>query len=156
MHQFLKFIFGIKLYMFRTIPLSITRSFSLHTQQTCVMYITILVLFCKVRFCVHFTNFYVTETNGHSPLPGQQIPLLSTRFSVSNPGGDVTVRCTRKNVYLASCSYITQKLTTIHLSLEVWTFTGWYVSSTVHIEGSTFLKWFYCVGRAVMFPVTER
>ena len=33
MHQFLKFIFGIKLYMFRTAPLSIISSFSLYTQQ---------------------------------------------------------------------------------------------------------------------------
>ena len=33
MHQFLKFIFGIKLYMFRTVRLSIIRSFSLYTQQ---------------------------------------------------------------------------------------------------------------------------
>ena len=27
MHEFLKFIFGIKLYMFRTVPLPIIRSF---------------------------------------------------------------------------------------------------------------------------------
>ena len=33
MHQFLKFIFGIKLYMFRTVPLSIIMSFPLYTQQ---------------------------------------------------------------------------------------------------------------------------
>jgi hypothetical protein len=33
MHQFLKFILGTKLYMFRTVPLSIIRSFSLYTQQ---------------------------------------------------------------------------------------------------------------------------
>ena len=33
MHQFLKFIFGIKFYMFRTAPLSIIRNFSLYTQQ---------------------------------------------------------------------------------------------------------------------------
>ena len=33
MHKFLKFIFGIKLYMFRTVLLSIIRSFSLYTQQ---------------------------------------------------------------------------------------------------------------------------
>ena len=38
MHLFLKFIFGIKLYMFRTVPLSIIRSFSLHTQQWCMSY----------------------------------------------------------------------------------------------------------------------
>jgi len=33
MNQFLKFIFGIKVYMFRTVPLFIIRSFSLYTQQ---------------------------------------------------------------------------------------------------------------------------
>ena len=33
MHKFLKFIFVIKLYMFRTVPLSIIRRFSLYTQQ---------------------------------------------------------------------------------------------------------------------------
>ena len=38
MHQFLKFIFGIKLYMFRTVPLSIIRSFSLYTQQCYMSY----------------------------------------------------------------------------------------------------------------------
>jgi hypothetical protein len=33
MHKFLKFILGMKLYMFRTVPLSIIRIFSLYTQQ---------------------------------------------------------------------------------------------------------------------------
>ena len=33
MHKFLKFIFVIKLYMFRTVPASTIRSFSLYTQQ---------------------------------------------------------------------------------------------------------------------------
>jgi len=33
MHWFLKFILGMKLHMFRTVPLSIIRSFSLYTQQ---------------------------------------------------------------------------------------------------------------------------
>jgi len=33
MHQFLNSIFGIKFYMFRTVPLSIDRSFSLYKQQ---------------------------------------------------------------------------------------------------------------------------
>jgi len=33
MHYFIKFIFGIKLYMFRTVPLSIIRSFSLYTHN---------------------------------------------------------------------------------------------------------------------------
>ena len=33
MHQFLKFICGIKLYMFRTVPLFTIRNFSLYTQQ---------------------------------------------------------------------------------------------------------------------------
>jgi len=38
MHYFLKFIFGIKLYMFHTVPLSIIRSFSLYTQQWYMSY----------------------------------------------------------------------------------------------------------------------
>jgi len=33
MHQSLRFIFGIELYMFRTVPLYIIKSFSLSTQQ---------------------------------------------------------------------------------------------------------------------------
>jgi len=33
MHQFLKFIFGIELYVFRTVSLSIIRSLVLYTQQ---------------------------------------------------------------------------------------------------------------------------
>jgi len=37
MHEFLKFIFGIKLYMFRTVPLSIIRSFSLYTAMVYVI-----------------------------------------------------------------------------------------------------------------------
>jgi len=38
MHQFLKFIFGIKLYMLRIVLLSIIRSFSLYTQQWYMSY----------------------------------------------------------------------------------------------------------------------
>jgi len=33
MHEFLKFILEMKLYMFRAVPLSIIRSFSLYTKQ---------------------------------------------------------------------------------------------------------------------------
>jgi len=38
MDKFLKFIFGIKLYMFQTVPLSFIRSFSLYTQQWYMSY----------------------------------------------------------------------------------------------------------------------
>jgi len=38
MHRFLKFILGMKLYMFRTVSLSIIRSFSLYTQQWYMSY----------------------------------------------------------------------------------------------------------------------
>ena len=38
MDWFLKFIFGIKLHMFRTVTLSIIRSFSLYTQQWYMSY----------------------------------------------------------------------------------------------------------------------
>jgi len=38
MHKFLKFILGMKLYMFRAVPLSIIRSFSLYTKQWYMSY----------------------------------------------------------------------------------------------------------------------
>jgi hypothetical protein len=38
MHQFLKFILEMKLYMFRTVRLSIIRSYSLYTQQWYMSY----------------------------------------------------------------------------------------------------------------------
>ena len=38
MHQFLKFIFGRELCMFRTVPLSIIRSFSLYIQEWYMSY----------------------------------------------------------------------------------------------------------------------
>jgi hypothetical protein len=42
MHQFLKFIFGIELYMFPTVSLSIIRSRALYTQQ----YIQVMLNAC--------------------------------------------------------------------------------------------------------------
>ena len=41
-HQFLKFIFGIELYMFRTVSLSIIKSLALYTQQ----YIQVMATAC--------------------------------------------------------------------------------------------------------------
>jgi hypothetical protein len=38
MHSFLKFILGLKLYMFRIVPLSIIRNISLYTQQWFMSY----------------------------------------------------------------------------------------------------------------------
>jgi len=38
MHQFLKFIFGIKLYMFQTVPLPVITSSLLYTQQWYMSY----------------------------------------------------------------------------------------------------------------------
>ena len=38
MNWFLKFILGMKLYMFQTVPLSIIRTFSLYTQQWYMLY----------------------------------------------------------------------------------------------------------------------
>jgi len=59
MLKFLKFIFGIKFYMFQTVPLSTIRSFSLYTQQWKSMlillascqqtYMTYTIAVCKVK-----------------------------------------------------------------------------------------------------------
>jgi len=43
MNQFLKFIFGIKLYMFRTVSLPIIRILALYTQQ----YIQVMLTACQ-------------------------------------------------------------------------------------------------------------
>ena len=64
MHQFLKFIFGMKFYMFRTVPLSSIRSFSLHMQQWFISYsfadirmelnsIQILLASCQQKCMTH-------------------------------------------------------------------------------------------------------
>ena len=49
MHLFLKFTFGIKLYIFRTVPLSIIRSSSLYTQQWYMSYSLQLQLVSRIR-----------------------------------------------------------------------------------------------------------
>ena len=77
-HQFLKFIFGIKLYMFRTVPLSIIRIFSLYTQQWYMSYAPISQIYFwnktvhvsesssvhhQVFFTVHTAMVHVICTN---------------------------------------------------------------------------------------------
>jgi len=44
--------------------------------------------------------------------------IIQYGSGVSNTGGDVIVRCTENNVYLASCPYQTEQLPMIQLSLE--------------------------------------
>ena len=68
MHWFLKYIFGIKHYMFQTVPLSIIRSFSVCTQQWCMSYrfADSLLLLCGQwkthddgqRNCLKHVEFY--------------------------------------------------------------------------------------------------
>jgi len=53
MHQFLKFIFGIKFYMFRKVPLSIIRPFSLYTTQWYMSYSLRADLYDIHHFCVY-------------------------------------------------------------------------------------------------------
>ena len=58
MHQLLKFIFGMKLYMFRTIPLSMIRSFSLYTQQW-LDYVNKTSLMQFVRYLLYPSQLYM-------------------------------------------------------------------------------------------------
>jgi len=53
MHQFLKSVFGIKRYMFRTVLLSIIRSFSLYTQQWYMAYSFVDSCNCKLYNIYH-------------------------------------------------------------------------------------------------------
>ena len=66
MHWFLKFIFGIKLYMFRTVPLSIIRSFSLYTQQCYISYslrasCQQTCMICTIAVCTVQKSWWWTE-----------------------------------------------------------------------------------------------
>ena len=62
MHLSIKFIFGIKFYMFRTVPLSIITNFSLYTQQWFMSYrfadscssVLILLASCQ-QTCMTYT-----------------------------------------------------------------------------------------------------
>jgi len=79
MHKFLKFIFGIKLYMFRTVPLFIIRSFSLYTQQWYMLRrfadrnVMILLASCQ-QTCVTYTYCCVYSEK----------PLMMDRGNVRN------------------------------------------------------------------------
>ena len=73
MHQFLKFIFGMKLYMFQTVPLSIIRSFSLYTQQWHMSYrlLSANLYDIYVRqefFTVHTAMVYVIQVAVSKPV----------------------------------------------------------------------------------------
>jgi hypothetical protein len=48
MHEFLKFIFSMKFYMFRTVSLYIIRSFLLYTQQWYMSYSFADIYYCCV------------------------------------------------------------------------------------------------------------
>ena len=69
MHQFLQFIFGRKIYMFRTVPLSIIRNFTPYTQQWYMSYrfgdssraISILVKTYSTAVCTVKNSWWWTE-----------------------------------------------------------------------------------------------
>ena len=52
--NFSNFIFGIKFYRFRTVPLSIIRNFPLYTQQTCMTYTRNFPLYTQ-QTCMTYT-----------------------------------------------------------------------------------------------------
>jgi len=79
MDQFFKFTFGIKLYMFRRVPLSIIRSFSLYTQQCYMSY----------RFCWELPNsirIHPDPANKESAKPVWHIPLLCVQWKTPDDG----------------------------------------------------------------------
>jgi len=79
MHKFLKFIFGIKLYMFQTVPLSIIRSFSLYTQQWYMSY----------RFADSLRAGYPTSSRT------KPVPSWSHSQAVSKPVWHIPLLCVR-------------------------------------------------------------
>ena len=112
MHQFLKFIFGIKFYMFRTVPLSIISSFSLYTQQCYMSYSLragsghvpswscsqavskpVCIAVCTVKNCWWWTeklsetsssSLVICQTTGPKPLPKRFLHTVRSRISSFN------------------------------------------------------------------------
>ena len=72
MHKFLKFIFGMKLYMFRTVPLYIIRSFSLYAMQVLLTaceqdqdgtsYVLILLASCQQTFMTYTIAVFTVKS----------------------------------------------------------------------------------------------
>ena len=78
MYEFLKFIFGIKLYMFRTVPLSIIRSFSLYRQQWYMSY-----RFADSKLSA---NLYAVCWQQAVSKPVWHIPLLCLQWKTPDDG----------------------------------------------------------------------
>ena len=68
MHQFLKFIFGIKLYMFRTIPLS-------HHQE-----------FFTIHTAIHTSTGFLTACSQVVSKPVWHTPLLCVQWKTRDDG----------------------------------------------------------------------
>ena len=73
MHQFLKFIFGIKLYMFRPVPLSIMRSFSLYTQQWCMSYKAKWIVLCILIYILTWVTWRIRTKLQFRPDPALKL-----------------------------------------------------------------------------------
>ena len=82
MHKFLEFIFGIKLYTFRTVPLSIIRSFSLYTQQWYMSYRLQLQLASRIRTELVQSWFCWQAVSK----PVWHIPLLCVQWKIPDAG----------------------------------------------------------------------
>jgi len=82
MHWFLKFIFGLKFYMFRTVPLSIITSFSLYTQQWYMSHRFTVLLTVALQFRpdpARMLSAYVSAYVWH-------IPLLCVQWKTPDDG----------------------------------------------------------------------
>ena len=84
MHWFLKFIFGMKLYMFRTVPLSIIRSFSLYTQQ-CYKYMELCSILILLAICQQtFMTCTIAVCKWKTPDDGQRNCPKHVEFNFKN------------------------------------------------------------------------
>ena len=115
MHSFLKFIFGIGLYMFRTVSLSITRGLALYTQQQ-VQVIQVMLTACQQAVsitCMTYTYCCVYSArplmmdrdivrNLYSPIPkinsrnqGFSLVLLYEYITIQGPQNVKLVRLSK-------------------------------------------------------------
>jgi len=90
MHWFFKFIIGMKLYLFRTVPLFIIRSFSLYTQQwymsyrLCWQLSSRSICFCSTVVSKHLWHIPLLCAQWKTPDDGQRKCPKQVEFHSKN------------------------------------------------------------------------
>jgi hypothetical protein len=91
--DFLEFYFGMKLYMFRTVPLSIIRSYSLYNHQWYRPYVIQVCRQRSSRIRMELSSILILLTSCLKPV--WHIPLLCVRWETPDDGQRNCPKCVK-------------------------------------------------------------